>query len=143
MRQSVVNSIMKPHRTRGESKYMHLCGDIENKDANGEIIGINPQKAWFDNGKYRFQFPSLWYQSTCNNKAIGLRSIELVPDSVSFGISVTFYRRNTEQSEYEQVGRTFYVQQQFLPNTTLMEIMSSVVQAIRTEKSRNSDLKNL
>ena len=141
---------MKPHRTRGESKYMleeiyfsDLCGDIENKDANGEIIGINPQKAWFDNGKYRFQFPSLWYQSTCNNKAIGLRSIELVPDSVSFGISVTFYRRNTEQSEYEQVGRIFYVQQQFLPNTTLMEIMSSVVQAIRTEKSRNSDLKNL
>ena len=42
---------MKPHRTRGESKYMleeiyfsDLCGDIENKDANGEIIGINPQK---------------------------------------------------------------------------------------------------
>ena len=62
VRRSVVDSVMKPHRTRGESKYMleeiyfsDLCGDIENKDANGEIIGINPQKAWYDNGKYRFQ----------------------------------------------------------------------------------------
>ena len=60
MKQSVINSIMKPHRTRGESKYMleeiyfsDLCGDIENKDDNGQLIGINPQKAWFDNGKYR------------------------------------------------------------------------------------------
>ena len=141
---------MKPHRTRGESKYMleeiyfsDLCGDIENKDDNGAVIGINPQKAWFNNGQFRFQFPSLWYQSTCNNKAIGLRSIELVPDSVSFTIKVQFYRRNTEQSEYETVGRSFLVIQQFLPNATLMEIMSSVVQCIHAEKARISDLKNL
>ena len=149
MRQSVINSIMKPHRTRGESKYMleeiyfsDLCGDIENKDDNGAVIGINPQKAWFNNG-FRFQFPNMWYQTTCNNKAIGLRSIELVPDSVSFTIKVQFYRRNTEQSEYEAVGRSFLVIQQFLPNASLMEIMSSVTQCIQAEKSRISDLKNL
>ena len=84
MKQSVINSIMKPHRTRGESKYMleeiyfsDICGDNENKDDNGQLIGINPQKAWFDNGKYRFQFPPLWYQSTCNNKAIGLSVVSI------------------------------------------------------------------
>ena len=150
MRQSVINSIMKPHRTRGESKYMleeiyfsDLCGDIENKDDNGAVIGINPQKAWFNNGQFRFQFPNMWYQTTCNNKAIGLRSIELVPDSVSFTIKVQFYRRNTEQSEYEAVGRSFLVIQQFLPHASLMEIMSSVTQCIQAEKSRISDLKNL
>ena len=62
MKQSVVNSIMKPHRTRGESKYMleeiyfsDLCGDIENKDDNGQLIGINPQKAWFDNIVFSFR----------------------------------------------------------------------------------------
>ena len=141
---------MKPHRTRGESKYMleeiyfsDLCGDIENKDDNGAVIGVNPQKAWFNNGEFRFQFPNMWYQTTCNNKAIGLRSIELVPDSVSFTIKVQFYRRNTEQSEYEAVGRSFLVIQQFLPNASLMEIMSSVTQCIQAEKSRISDLKNL
>ena len=108
MKQSVVNSIMKPHRTRGESKYMleeiyfsDLCGDIENKDDNGQLIGINPQKAWFDNGKYRFQFPSLWYQSTCNNKAIGLRSITLVPDSVRFRADIYIYKTNSDNPGVE------------------------------------------
>ena len=121
---------MKPHRTRGESKYMleeiyfsDLCGDIENKDANGEIIGINPQKAWFDNGKYRFQFPSLWYQSTCNNKAIGLRNIELAPDAVRFKIDVAFYERENPDSEYVKVGTTKYLTFQFLPHTSIMEIL--------------------
>lgn len=103
MKQSVINSIMKPHRTRGESKYMleeiyfsDICGDNENKDDNGQFIGINPQKAWFDNGKYRFQFPPLWYQSTCNNKAIGLRSITLVPDTVRFRTDVYIYKTNSD-----------------------------------------------
>ena len=39
MNHSVINSIMKPHRTRGESKYMleeiyfsDLCGSIKKKD---------------------------------------------------------------------------------------------------------------
>ena len=108
MKQSVINSIMKPHRTRGESKYMleeiyfsDICGDNENKDDNGQFIGINPQKAWFDNGKYRFQFPPLWYQSTCNNKAIGLRSITLVPDTVRFRADVYIYKTNSEHPEVD------------------------------------------
>ena len=133
VRRSVVDSVMKPHRTRGESKYMleeiyfsDLCGDIENKDANGEIIGINPQKAWYDNGKYRFQFPSLWYQSACNNKAIGLRNIELSPDAVKFRLQVKFYERESTESEYVQIGDTKYLLLQFLPHTSLMEIMSEV-----------------
>ena len=108
MKQSVINSIMKPHRTRGESKYMleeiyfsDLCGDIENKDDNGQLIGINPQKAWFDNGKYRFQFPPLWYQSNCNNKAIGLRNITLVPDSVRFRADIYIYKTNSDNPGVE------------------------------------------
>ena len=111
VRRSVVDSVMKPHRTRGESKYMleeiyfsDLCGDIENKDANGEVIGINPQKAWYDNGKYRFQFPSLWYQSACNNKAIGLRSIELMPEAVGFELEVQFYKRDKSSSIWSMVA---------------------------------------
>ena len=108
MKQSVINSIMKPHRTRGESKYMleeiyfsDICGDNENKDDNGQLIGINPQKAWFDNGKYRFQFPPLWYQSTCNNKAIGLRNITLVPDSVRFRADIYIYKTNSDNPGVE------------------------------------------
>ena len=150
MKQSVINSIMKPHRTRGESKYMleeiyfsDICGDIENKDDNGQFIGINPQKAWFDNGKYRFQFPPLWYQSTCNNKAIGLRSVELVPDSVSFAITIQFYKRENTESEYAEIGNQKQIIQQFLPNTSLMEILSTLTLDINNKKSEDAALKNI
>ena len=150
MKQSVVNSIMKPHRTRGESKYMleeiyfsDICGDNENKDDNGQLIGINPQKAWFDNGKYRFQFPPLWYQSTCNNKAIGLRSVELVPDSVSFAITIQFYKRENTASEYAEIGKQIQIIQQFLPNTSLMEILSTLTLDINNKKSDDAALKNI
>ena len=148
VRRSVVDSVMKPHRTRGESKYMleeiyfsDLCGDIENKDANGEIIGINPQKAWYDNGKYRFQFPSLWYQSACNNKAIGLRNIELSPDAVKFRLQVKFYERGSTESEYVQIGDTKYLLLQFLPHTSLMEIMSEVASKMQTRVDADEVLK--
>ena len=149
VRRSVVDSVMKPHRTRGESKYMleeiyfsDLCGDIENKDANGEIIGINPQKAWYDNGKYRFQFPSLWYQSACNNKAIGLRNIELSPDAVKFRLQVKFYERGSTESEYVQIGDTKYLLLQFLPHTSLMEIMSEVASKMQTRVDTDEELKS-
>ena len=149
MNHSVINSIMKPHRTRGESKYMleeiyfsDVCEDIENKKEDDPVIDINPQKALFHNGQYRYQLPYLWYQSTCNNKAIGLRSIELVPDSVSFDLEITFLKRDTPQSEYQEVD-TIHVLQQFLPNTSLMEIMSTTAQLIATEKSKSQSLKSL
>lgn len=140
MRQSVVNSIMKPHRTRGESKYMleeiyfsDLCGDVENKDANGKIIGINPQKAWFDNGKYRFQFPPLWYQSTCNNKAIGLRSITLVPDSVRFKTSVIIHKNVSDDPETPQWERIdgFKVSFTEFPDTGILWIISELMNLIK------------
>ena len=140
MKQSVINSIMKPHRTRGESKYMleeiyfsDICGDIENKDDNGQFIGINPQKAWFDNGKYRFQFPPLWYQSTCNNKAIGLRSITLVPDTVRFKTNVYIYKTNAEDPEVDdwiQIDR-FGVIIQYPPQTGILHIISDIMLLIK------------
>lgn len=149
MRQSVVNSIMKPHRTRGESKYMleeiyfsDLCGDVENKDANGKIIGINPQKAWFDNGKYRFQFPSLWYQSTCNNKAIGLRSITLVPDAVRFRTSVIIHKNVSDDPETPQWQRidAFRVNFTEFPDTNLVWIISDLMLTIKNRVEK--DLKD-
>ena len=148
VRRSVVDSVMKPHRTRGESKYMleeiyfsDLCGDIENKDENGEVIGINPQKAWFDNGKYRFQFPSLWYQSTCNNKAVGLRSIDLSPDAVSFGLDVIFYERATAESSYASIG-TITLISQYSPYTDIMEIISDVALRLKGSINERDSLKN-
>ena len=130
--QSVVNQIIKPHRTRGESKYMleeiyisDICGDLENRDDSGRLISINPQRAWFDDGKFRFQFPSLWYQSNCNNKAIGLRGIKLQPECVAFLIKVHIMKRDSRTGEFSEFD-TLDIYQQFLPETTIQEILSNI-----------------
>ena len=99
MNKSVIDSIVKPYRTRGESKYMveeiyfsDVCKNYLKETKTGsDIININPQNANFDNGRFIFQLPALWYQSTCNNKAIGLRSIKLLADSVAFKVKVEIY----------------------------------------------------
>ena len=131
--QSVVNQIIKPHRTRGESKYMleeiyisDICGDLENRDDSGRLISINPQRAWFDEGKFRFQFPSLWYQSNCNNKAIGLRGIKLKPESVAFKLKIQLYKYNLQESRYDKYGELFEPFCQFLPDDNIMEILSEI-----------------
>lgn len=148
--QSVVNQIIKPHRTRGESKYMleeiyisDICGDLENRDEKGEVIGINPQRAWFDDGKFRFQFPSLWYQSDCNNKAIGLRGIKLKPESVAFKLKIQLYKYNIQQSRYDKYGELFEPFCQFLPDDNIMEILSELSSKFRdwsARKHRNDHL---
>ena len=144
--QSVVNQIIKPHRTRGESKYMleeiyisDICGDLENRDENGRLISINQQRAWFDEGKFRFQFPSLWYQSDCNNKAIGLRDIKLQPESVTFMIKLHAMKRDSQTQRYnEHVAFDIYLQ--FLPDTTVYEILSSI--STRFEERARIDCPN-
>ena len=136
MNKSVIDSIVKPYRTRGESKYMveeiyfsDVCkDDITEKPSNTTTI-INPQNAWFDNGKYRFQLPALWYQSTCNNKAIGLRSIKLVNDPVAFKVRIDIYSTQTP-------GRSIYYNtylQQYPPSTPFIEIISGFVNELITD----------
>ena len=99
---------------------------------SGSILKKPGTTIWYDNGKYRFQFPSLWYQSACNNKAIGLRNIELSPDAVKFKLQVMFYERDSTESEYVQIGDTKYLLLQYLPHTSVMEIMSDVASKLQT-----------
>ena len=130
MNKSVIDSIVKPYRTRGESKYMveeiyfsEACKDnITEKPSNTTTI-INPQNAWFDNGKYRFQLPALWYQSTCNNKAIGLRSIKLINDPVAFKVNIVIY---STQSPLVPIYETNFVRQHRY-GSSFMEIISQFV----------------
>ena len=130
MNKSVIDSIVKPYRTRGESKYMveeiyfsDVCKDnITEKPSNATTI-INPQNAWFDNGKYRFQLPALWYQSTCNNKAIGLRSIKLINDPVAFKVNIVIY---STQSPLVPIYETNFVRQHRY-GSSFMEIISQFV----------------
>ena len=110
---------------REEIYISDICGDLENRDDSGRLISINPQRAWFDEGKFRFQFPSLWYQSNCNNKAIGLRGIKLQPECVAFLIKVHIMKRDSRTGEFSEFD-TLDIYQQFLPETSIQEILSDI-----------------
>ena len=141
MNKSVIDTIMKPHRTRGESKYMveeiyfsDVCKDSITTTTN-KTISINPQNAHFDNGKYMFQLPALWYQSTCNNKAIGLRSIKLLPDSVAFKVKVELYDVNAETIPYYAFDITIQHNKASITEilSTMVMIMNNQVQQAAKE----------
>ena len=136
MNKSVIDSIVKPYRTRGESKYMveeiyfsDVCKPhIKESKYGSGITNINPQNANFDNGKFIFQLPALWYQSTCNNKAIGLRSIKLLADSVAFKVKVEIYDIDVPNIPYY----SFDVQMQY-HKAPITEILSSFIMHINNE----------
>ena len=77
--------IISTNATRGENRYMLeevYFSDIVQEDEainNSQQASTtpNPYRAYKDaSGYFHYQFPSLWYTSTSNNKAIGLRRIE-------------------------------------------------------------------
>lgn len=131
MRNSTVNSIIKPHRTIGESKYMleeiylsDVCIDMDSDKPPEDLI--NPQNAYFNNGRYYYQLPAMWFHSTCNNKAIGLRSIRLIPDSVSFKLNFDIYDLTSPAKPIAN----FYIIGQYLSTTSIMEIMSDIASRV-------------
>lgn len=89
-----VHNTLNPRRYKGESKYMleevyisDTCKDINNNDKSSQNIYMeNNYTGEYRDGKYYFQFPSLWYTSTCNNKSIALRSIDIKNDAPNFKI---------------------------------------------------------
>ena len=77
--------IISTKATRGENRYMleevYFSDIVQEDEAINNIHQAsstpNPYRAYKDaSGYFHYQFPSLWYTSTSNNKAIGLRRIE-------------------------------------------------------------------
>ena len=87
-----ISSIMSGKPSKGINKYMleevyfsEVCEEDNSR-------GNNPQCARFIDGKYYFNFPDLWYNNLSNNKAIGLRKIDLRADSLNLKMRVEFKR---------------------------------------------------
>ena len=76
-----------------------------------------------DNGYYHFLFPSLWYTSVCNNKAIGLRRIETRAKAKN--IQFTFkYERVLTSGPVVRGSSRFNLH--FLPTDDIETIMSTM-----------------
>ena len=87
--------ILSPNPKRGDNRFMLeevYFSDIVEEGIN-ENRTLDPWRAYKDaSGYYHFLFPSLWYTSVCNNKAIGLRRIETRAKAKNLGFTFRFTR---------------------------------------------------
>jgi hypothetical protein len=97
MMKSTVSTILSGKPPKGINKYMleevffseSCITDEERKMFN------NPQQERFIDGKYYFNYPALWYNSMSNNKAIGLRKIDLRAESLNISLKVRISRKHS------------------------------------------------
>lgn len=132
-----VKNIMGNRKSRGVSKYMleevyfsDSCKDsIEERDGE-TITRINPQNAWFDNGRYRFNFPALWYSANCSNKTIGLRRIEARAKSYYIEATFSIIRKSPTGPG---ASRKFSLATHILPEYSIEYIASNICRLINNK----------
>lgn len=66
----------------------------------------NPQQAYYDDGKYYFDFPSIWYNANSVNKAIGLRFIEIYPKPLTLKWTCTATYQALLESHSTEISKT-------------------------------------
>ena len=124
--------IISTKATRGENKYMLeevYFSDIVQEDESINNIHEasstpNPYRAYKDkSGYFHYQFPSLWYTSTCNNKAIGLRRIETRARAKNITLTFSVVRKFPDEDE-KTYKKSFSFH--FLPSDDIDTIMSTM-----------------
>ena len=125
--------IMSTNATRGENRFMLeevYFSDIVQEDEainNSQKASStpNPYRAYKDaSGYFHYQFPSLWYTSTSNNKAIGLRRIETRARAKNMTLNFTISRKLPTVQDFATYTRPFNFH--FLPTDDIDTIMSTM-----------------
>ena len=125
--------IISTKATRGENKYMleevYFSDIVQEDEAINNIHEAsskpNPYRAYKDqSGYFHYQFPSLWYTSTCNNKAIGLRRIETRARAKNITLGLFIGRKLHDDKEPKLYSRQFNLH--FLPSDDIDTIMSTM-----------------
>ena len=126
-------SIISTKATRGENRYMleevYFSDIVQEDEAINNIHQAsstpNPYRAYKDaSGYFHYQFPSLWYTSTCNNKAIGLRRIETRARAKNMTLDLFIGRKLQAENEPKTYARKFNLH--FLPSDDIDTIMSTM-----------------
>ena len=126
-------SIISTKATRGENRYMleevYFSDIVQEDEAINNIHQAsstpNPYRAYKDaSGYFHYQFPSLWYTSTCNNKAIGLRRIETRARAKNMTFILFVGRKLQADNEPKVYPKRFNLH--FLPSDDIDTIMSTM-----------------
>ena len=120
-----ISSIMSGKPPKGVNKYMLeevYFSEVCEEDASK---GNNPQCARFIEGKYYFNFPDLWYNNLSNNKAIGLRKIDLRAGSLNLALSMEF-KRCRSGSGVDPQPKTVPIRIVARPNESTYSILETI-----------------
>ena len=132
MMKTSIATIMSGKPPKGINKYMleevffsESCKLPGEYDTDG---GNNPQNARFVDGKYYFNYPDLWYNNACSNKAIALRKIDLNTGSLNLRFDVIVKRTKAGQSN--PATRTYGVSQSVRPNQSTTNVLESITRTL-------------
>ena len=118
--------ILSPNAKKGDNRFMLeevYFSDIVEEGVD-ENRTLDPWRAYKDaSGYYHFLFPSLWYTSVCNNKAIGLRRIETRAKHKDLLFQFEFTR---VLLPLETVAKTVIVQLHVVPQDDIDTILSQM-----------------
>ena len=126
-------NIISNKATRGENRYMleevYFSDIVQEDEAINNIHQAsstpNPYRAYKDkSGYFHYQFPSLWYTSTCNNKAIGLRRIETRARSKNMTFIFSASRKLESENNAKWTIQRYNLH--FLPSDDIDTIMSTM-----------------
>ena len=133
MNTEAIKSIVNGTEKKGINKYMleevyfsSLCEDSE-FDAKGNRK-YNPQNAHYENGKYYFDFPDFWYNHLSNNKAIGLRRIDLYPDPLNLEFTIRIHRRIQQSSSGQ--SREINISIPISPSRSTLSVLEDIARKV-------------
>ena len=138
MLKSSVSKIISGRPDRGVSKYM--LEEVYFSDSCFHAEGNNPQHARFENGRYYFDFPDLWYNTLSNNKVVALRKIDIHAPSANIACDVKIKRYKAGASG-QFATRTFRVALTISPGTTMVGILDMICREVNKEFSPTSRTK--
>ena len=137
MLKSTVSKIVSGKPDRGVNKYM--LEEVYFSDSCFNAGQNNPQRARFENGRYYFDFPDMWYNTLSNNKAVALRKIDLHAPSMNISADFNIGRINVSTGAMEY--RTFHVSISIPPNQSTYSVMTQIAREVNKGLSPGSATK--
>ena len=138
MLKSSVSKIISGKPDRGINKYM--LEEVYFSDSCFNQGKYNPQQARFEDGRYYFNFPDLWYNTLSNHKVVALRKLDIHAPSANISCDVKL-KRYKQGASGQFASRTCRVALTITPGTSMVSILGQICREANKEFSTSGHLK--
>ena len=125
MLKSNVSKIISGRPDKGVNKYM--LEEVYFSESCKNTGEYNPQQARYENGRYYFNFPDLWYNTLSNNKVVALRKIDLRAETLNLQMNVTVTR---QAAAGQPATKIFTIGVVVQPNMSTFSILQNICRQV-------------